>query len=93
MRAFAVFKDEADLVIGKALRNIRKSKRLLQKDLAAKIGVSQTIVSNVESGKRPLYVDEAIVYALCLGMTPRSLLDEIGAMLEENGFVNQKTDS
>lgn len=87
MRAFAVCKDEADLAIGKALRNIREGKSLLQKDLAARIGVSQTIVSNVESGKRSLYVDEAIVYALSLGMTPRSFLTEIGTILEENGFV------
>lgn len=87
MHAFAVCKDEADLAIGRALRNIRKSKRLLQKDLAARIGVSQSIVSSVESGKRSLYLDEAIVYAFGLDMTPRSLLDELGAILEENGFL------
>jgi Zn-dependent peptidase ImmA (M78 family)/transcriptional regulator with XRE-family HTH domain len=52
--------DELMKQIGARVRRARETHGLSQVDLAAAIGVSQAAVSNLESGNRPMRVDELV---------------------------------
>lgn len=53
-------------MFGEELERLRKEKGLTQKELAELIGVPQPHVSNLESGKRQIYVLAAgTLYKLC----------------------------
>lgn len=55
------------------LREIRKSKKLTQSELAKKIGVSERTVGGWERGETGLPLDDAYKCALALGCTPNDL--------------------
>ena len=55
------------------LREIRKSKKITQSELAEKIGVSERIVGAWERGETGLPLDDAYRCALALGCTPNDL--------------------
>ena len=55
------------------LREIRKSKKITQSELAEKIGVSERIVGGWERGETGLPLDDAYRCALALGCTPNDL--------------------
>jgi transcriptional regulator with XRE-family HTH domain len=63
--------------IGKAIKELRKSKDLSQEELANKAGMAQASLSKIENGKRPgiitlnkiseaLQVPESLIYAMGL---------------------------
>ncbi len=57
--------------IGENLRFSRNARivRLSQRDIATFLGVHHTVVSRIESGQRPLGLDEAIVLVENAGFT------------------------
>lgn len=55
------------------LREIRKSKKITQSELAEKIGVSERIVGGWERGETGLPLNDAYRCALALGCTPNDL--------------------
>lgn len=57
----------------KRLRDLRKDANLLQTELAAKLNLSQFIISNLENG-RTLSADELIVYAEYFGVSADYIL-------------------
>lgn len=59
---------------GKALRGLRTREGLLQKEMAAAIGVTQTRLSEYERGKRNITVDMAKKIAAQYGVSYKSLL-------------------
>lgn len=70
--------------LGNALRRVRKLQSLSQVELAKKAGVTQTTISNLESGKTVAEVSTLILIlsALNLDMTLTSRLKENSDSLE-----------
>lgn len=61
-----------------ALVQARHSGGMTQRDLALKLGKPQSYVGKVESIERNLSVSEFWSWALCLGLDPGGLLNEVG---------------
>jgi transcriptional regulator with XRE-family HTH domain len=53
--------------IGARVRRVREARRISQLELAQALGVSQAAVSNLESGARPIRVDELVTISRVLG--------------------------
>jgi transcriptional regulator with XRE-family HTH domain len=73
--------------LGAKLREIRKSKKLTQAQLAAASDVSQGTIGNIESGLRG-YGESLVNIARALGVTPEFLRGEKGH--EEKGKQSLK---
>lgn len=56
------------------LRNVRKSKKLSQEELADLVGLDRTYVGSVERGERNISIDNIDRFALALGMDVCDLL-------------------
>lgn len=54
-------------VVGQQIRNVRKAKGLTQKELGAKLGVADSVITNYESGKQNLTLDTIQKIADVLG--------------------------
>ena len=52
MHAISGDTDFIYMKIGTIIKNIRKSKRIKQKDLASKLGISNSYLSSIENNKR-----------------------------------------
>lgn len=46
-----MIKEEKQLIIGRKIKKARCSKKLTQEDLANKVGISRTYLSDVENGR------------------------------------------
>ena len=55
----------------------RKKAVVRQEDLARALGVSQSIISNIETGERRLDVVEFIVFIRAIGADPREVITKI----------------
>jgi transcriptional regulator with XRE-family HTH domain len=53
--------------IGARVRRAREARRIPQVELAEALGLSQAAVSNLESGSRPIRVDELVIISRVLG--------------------------
>ena len=60
--------------IGKYIAQLRKKQGLTQSELGAKIGITQTLVSDYETGRSHLSDFMIIRFALALKTTPNDLL-------------------
>jgi transcriptional regulator with XRE-family HTH domain len=74
--------------IGKRIAKLRKRKGLTQKELGSKIGITQTLVSDYETGRSHLSDFMLIRFALSLNTTPNDIL---GFKIENK--VNHNTHS
>lgn len=72
------------LRVGRRLKRARESRGVSQQELAEALGLSQAAVSNIESGTRPLRVDELITASRILGEDPEYFLASAG---ERRGTV------
>lgn len=62
--------------VAAALRRARASRRVSQGDLAEMIGVSQPVLSRLESGTENITVDSIVKYAEALGLVAYVTLSE-----------------
>jgi len=60
--------------LGQRVARIRKERGLTQVELAAKIGIIQTIVSAIESDERKLFAEMAVRFAQALDVSMDELL-------------------
>lgn len=60
--------------IGTVVREERTRRKLKQRDLAARMGVTQALVSQLEKGQIGWSVDRLVAVATTLGMTPEAIL-------------------
>ncbi len=83
-------------LLGKRIKEIRKNKGLTQDELAEKIGIESTSISNIENGKYYPTADNLEKIMNALNITPQNLfviehnqdddvlLNEINIILKEN---------
>lgn len=64
--------------IGKRIRELRKEKKLTQKEFGRVFGLSQNAVTNIETGKRALYLDELLKIADYFNVSTDYLIKENG---------------
>lgn len=67
----------------KILRRERKEAGLSQKQLAGRVGCSQSAISNIETGGRGIDVAELVEVARAIGRDPRDLLAEAMAVADQ----------
>ena len=67
----------ADRLVGKVLRKLRMESGLKQDQVAARLGINQSMVSKFESGERSLHLVEVYAYAKALDTTPERILQEV----------------
>lgn len=65
------------LDIGERVKIIRKAKKWSQSRLAEKSGLSQSYVSEIESGKARITIDVLVDICNAFGVTPNILLDKM----------------
>lgn len=59
------------------MRSARASQRLTQVQLSKALGWSQSVVSDLENGKRTLNLDQLATLAKVLGTTPVALISPV----------------
>jgi Zn-dependent peptidase ImmA (M78 family)/DNA-binding XRE family transcriptional regulator len=59
--------DEVTKQVGARVRRAREARRISQVELAQALGISQAAISNLESGARPIRVDELVTISRALG--------------------------
>ncbi|KXT67635.1 Phage transcriptional repressor [Streptococcus gallolyticus] len=64
-----------DNILGSAIKELRKSKKMTQRDLAKLTGLKQNTISNHENGKRQLDEIDIRTYARALGVSPQTLFN------------------
>lgn len=64
-------------ILGSVIKNIRKNKKMTQKDLSKLTGFSQNTISNHENGNRSLDEDDIRKYASALNVTPEYLFERV----------------
>lgn len=62
-------------ILGNSIKELRKQKRLTQKELAILTGFKQNTISNHENGNRQLDETDIRKYAIALGVSPQQLFD------------------
>ncbi len=62
-------------ILGNSIKELRKTKKLTQKNLAELTGFKQNTISNHENGNRQLDETDIRVYAEALGVSPQYLFD------------------
>src|SRR5579863_3338083 len=60
--------------LGQRLREARRSAKLTQDDLARAVGISRTSITNIETGRQPLYVHVLMRIAEILGKSATDLM-------------------
>jgi antitoxin HigA-1 len=78
------------LTFGSLVRSVRETEELTQEDMAAKLGVSKSHVSDVENGRKKVSIERAARWAEALGYPPAQFvqlvaqeeLDAIGVKLK-----------
>lgn len=68
---------------GRALRNARKEAELTQKEVAQRVGLSRTAITNIERGNQHVALHQLFLLASAVGVEPAMLLPDGDAALEE----------
>lgn len=73
--------------MGQRIRSLRKQLRLTQDELAQRVGLTRTSITNIENGNQTVPVH--LVYELCkaLGTTPTALLPDPAELLRSDDIV------
>lgn len=75
--------DEAtkdQLILGRALRELRDRAGLLQEDLADRLGIDATYISQVENGRRGVRWHTVMRFLRALGANMHEFADAIGVV-------------
>lgn len=79
--------------VGAEIRELRKERRMLQQELAERIGVSVPHISNIENGKTKFSAQVLMDLACALEVTPDALLLTCGRQEGLYGRVLEEIDS
>jgi transcriptional regulator with XRE-family HTH domain len=67
---------ESSSAVGARIRELRERAGVQSKDLAERLGINPSAMSNIESGKRGVKTQELAVIADALSVSPLAILDE-----------------
>lgn len=81
------------VLIGRRLRVEREKRNLTQSEVAGKLGLPRSGVSNIEKGKQRLLLHTFLDYASALDMPPSSLLDDLHRVTPTTALHKVATDS
>lgn len=89
---------EAETIVQRAarrLREVRQQLRLSQENVAARLGVSRSVVAAIEQGRRPLTISEVYDLAYDLGLSPRAFLapDDRPLLLDGRGTIQPESEA
>ncbi|HJQ24668.1 MAG TPA: helix-turn-helix transcriptional regulator [Blastocatellia bacterium] len=73
--------------LGKRIRNRRQQAKITQDELAQRLSVTRTSVTNIESGRQRILVHSLYDIAQALGVPPASLLPPIN--MRGSDFANE----
>ena len=76
--------------IGRRIQRRRRMQRMDQRTLGQKIGLSQTEVSMIENGKRPLHVDRLVIAAKALKCSAAYLIGEEDLVKRVRGIASSE---
>ena len=65
------------VAVGAKIRIIREALGLTQDEVAHRVGLNRTSVTNVEAGRQRLVLHDVETFARALGTTPRNILKGI----------------
>jgi transcriptional regulator with XRE-family HTH domain len=68
---------------GRLLRKRRKDAKLTQEQVAERIGLSRTSITNIEKGRQHVLLHHVFLLASAVGVSPAELLPRGEAALEE----------
>lgn len=71
-------------ILGKSIKEFRKSKKMTQKQLAELTGFKQNTISNHENGKRQLDETDILTYSKALGVDPQQFFDKSNRTSDSN---------
>jgi transcriptional regulator with XRE-family HTH domain len=60
--------------LGKRIREARRAKKLTQEKLSYSVGLSRTSVTNIETGRQPIYAHTVVQIAQLLGVQVSDIL-------------------
>lgn len=87
-------------ILGSTIKNIRKSRKMTQKQLSELTGFKQNTISNHENGNRSLNENDIAVYSKAFGISPQDLFnnykvnDEIPIISElKDNYINKTIQS
>lgn len=71
--------DSAHLYLrfGQAIQSLRKKLGITQDDVAKRVGLSRTSVTNIEKGRQKVLLHQVFDFAECLQVTPEALLSTL----------------
>ncbi|HEM6456399.1 TPA: helix-turn-helix domain-containing protein [Streptococcus suis] len=79
-------------ILGNSIRELRKSKKMTQVELAKKTGYKQNTISNHENGNRQLDEQDILKYAKALEVEPQVLFDLSRTTTAPNSLIEQISD-
>jgi transcriptional regulator with XRE-family HTH domain len=65
------------LSVGKKVKQARENRNITQEELASKVSLSRTSITNIEQGRQQFMAHTLIEIATALAVSPTSLLPEI----------------
>jgi transcriptional regulator with XRE-family HTH domain len=68
---------------GRLLKAARKDARLTQNEVAGRVGLSRTSITNIERGTQHIPLHQLFLLASAVGVTPAALLPDQKAAIEE----------
>ena len=82
-------------VLGTVIKELRKNKKMTQKELSKLTGFKQNTISNHENGKRSLDEDDIQIYAQALNVSPQYLFDKLNnkEVTTQSPLLTQITDT
>jgi len=75
---------------GRLLRQRRKEADLTQEDVAGRVGLARTSITNIERGKQNVSLHMVYELASAIGKRPHELLPDPSILLEQNSELEKK---
>ncbi len=75
---------------GRLLRRRRKEAHLTQDDVASRVGLARTSITNIEQGRQHVSLHMVYELASAIGARPQDLLPEKNILLQQNLELERK---
>ncbi|MBA3577470.1 MAG: helix-turn-helix transcriptional regulator [Sphingomonas sp.] len=73
--------------LGERIRQERSARAMKQAELAARVGLSRTSITNVECGRQALSLHQLVEFAFALGVEPTDLMPAVNEVREKRDQI------